>query len=177
MGAIRLLNVPFFGHHGVSRAEREAGTLLELDVELDLDLAPAAASDQVRDTVNYMDIHEEVRAVVRDDRFKLLESLAATVADRLLARFGARRATVRIRKTNLPLSGGRVEVELTREAAAQGGPGRVARRSGARRTGRLPEASGKAGPAAARAAGGKAGPAATRAAGQPAKQQRRGTAR
>ena len=119
MGAIRLLNVPFFGHHGVSRAEREAGTLLELDLELDLDLEPAAASDQVQDTVNYMDVHEEVLAVVRDDRFNLLESLAATIADRLLARFDVRRVTVRIRKTNLPLSGGRIEVELTREAAAR----------------------------------------------------------
>jgi dihydroneopterin aldolase len=134
VGAIRLLNVPFFGHHGVSRAEREAGTLLELDVELDLDLAPAAASDQVRDTVNYMDIHEEVRAVVRDDRFNLLESLAATVADRLLTRFVARRVTVRIRKTNLPLSGGRVEVELSREAGAPGGPRPGTRRAATRRT-------------------------------------------
>jgi len=145
VGAIRLLNVPFFGHHGVSRAEREAGTLLELDVELDLDLAPAAASDQVRDTVNYMDIHEEVRAVVRDDRFNLLESLAATVADRLLARFDARRVTVRIRKMNLPLSGGRIEVELSREAGAHGGSrpgtrraiaGRTTRRTAGRTTAR-----------------------------------------
>ncbi len=118
MGAIRLLNVPFFGHHGVSRAEREAGTLLELDIELDLDLDPAAASDQVRDTVNYMDIHEAVRGVVRDERFNLLESLAATIADHLLDRFGAGRVTVRIRKANLPLSGGRIEVELSREAKA-----------------------------------------------------------
>ncbi len=126
MGAIRLLSVPFFGHHGVSRAEREAGTLLELDVELDLDLEPAAASDDVRDTVNYMDVHEEVRGIVRDERFNLLESLAATIADQLITRFSARRVTVRIRKVNLPLSGGRIEVELTREAKARG---RTARRN------------------------------------------------
>jgi dihydroneopterin aldolase len=139
VGAIRLLNVPFFGHHGVSRAEREAGTLLELDLELDLDLEPAAASDQVRDTVNYMDVHEEVLAVVRDDRFNLLESLAATIADRLLARFDARQVTVRIRKTNLPLSGGRIEVELTRGAGTRGG--RPSAKGSARR------ADGTAGPA------------------------------
>lgn len=117
MGAIRLLNIPLFGHHGVSKAERETGTHLEFDVELELDLDQAAASDQVKDTVNYMEVHEELRAVVRDQRFNLLESLAGAVADRLLERFGARRVQVRIRKSNLPLSGGRVEVELTREGA------------------------------------------------------------
>jgi dihydroneopterin aldolase len=119
VGSIRLLSIPLFGHHGVSRAERETGTLLEFDVELDLDLEPAAASDRVGDTVDYMAVHEELRTVVRDQRFNLLESLAGAVADRLLARFGARRAVVRVRKSNLPLSGGRVEVELAREAAGR----------------------------------------------------------
>ena len=114
MGAIRLLRVPLFGHHGVSPAEREAGTLLEMDVELILDLNPAAASDRIRDTVNYMDVHEVVRAAVRDPRHHLLETWAASVADELVRRFGADRVRVRIRKANLPLSGGRVEVELER---------------------------------------------------------------
>ena len=116
MGAIRLLNLPLFGHHGVSRAERETGTLLELDVELELDLARAAASDKIRDTVNYMDVHEVVREAVRDERHNLLEALAASVADRLIQRFRVEMVKVRIRKSNLPLSGGRVEVELVREA-------------------------------------------------------------
>jgi 7,8-dihydroneopterin aldolase/epimerase/oxygenase len=114
VGTIRLLNVPLFGHHGVSPAEREAGTLLELDVELDLNLDPAAASDRVRDTVNYMEVHEVVLAAVRDERHHLLEALAASVADRLIERFRADQVRVRIRKANLPLSGGRIEVELMR---------------------------------------------------------------
>jgi dihydroneopterin aldolase len=119
VGAIRLLNVPVFGHHGVSKAERDAGTLLELDVELDVDLERAQATDRVKETVNYMDVHEEVRSAVRDERFNLLESLAGAIAARLLRRFGPRRVTVRIRKSNLPLSGGRIEVELTREREAE----------------------------------------------------------
>jgi dihydroneopterin aldolase len=114
MGAIRLLSLPLFGHHGVSPAERETGTLLEMDVELTLDLDPAAASDRIRDTVNYMDVHEVVLAAVRDQRHHLLETLAASVADELIRRFRADEVRVRIRKANLPLSGGRVEVELER---------------------------------------------------------------
>lgn len=119
-GAIRLLNIPLFGHHGVSKAERETGTLLEFDVELELDLEVAAASDRVEDTVNYIAVHEEVRDVVRDQHFHLLESLAGAVADRLVERFGAQRVQVRVRKSNLPLSGGRVEVELIRSRATGG---------------------------------------------------------
>ncbi len=114
-GTIRLLNIPLFGHHGVSGAERETGTLLEFDVEMEVDLEPAAASDRVEDTVNYMAVHEEVRGMVRDQHFHLLESLAGAIAGRLIDRFEATRVEVRVRKSNLPLSGGRVEVALTRE--------------------------------------------------------------
>ena len=40
--------------------------------------------------------------------------ITAAAADRRLARFGVRRVLVRVRKDNLPLGGGAVEVELER---------------------------------------------------------------
>jgi dihydroneopterin aldolase len=117
MGHIRLLNIALFGHHGVSRAERETGTLLEFDIELEADLDIAAHSDSVEDTMDYMTIHSVLEQVVGEARHKLLESLAGAVADRMLERFSARKVIVRIRKRNLPLSGGEIEVELGRARA------------------------------------------------------------
>ena len=115
MGHIRLLNISLFGHHGVSRAERDTGTRLEFDVEMETDLDAAALSDSVEDTIDYMAIHQVLEEVVAADRHKLLESLAGAVADLLFERFPAREITVRIRKRNLPLAGGEIEVELGRK--------------------------------------------------------------
>lgn len=114
MGSNRLLNVTLFGHHGVSRAEREAGTRLCFDLELEQDLEAAARSDALAETIDYMEVHRELEAVVQAGGHRLLESLAAAAADRLLARFGVRRVLVRVRKDNLPLGGGVVEIELER---------------------------------------------------------------
>lgn len=113
MGCIRLLNVTLFGHHGVSRAERETGTRLEFDLELGTDLEQAAGSDALDDTINYIAVHRVLEDVVSQDRHMLLESLAGSIADRLFERFPAQRVLVRVRKTNLPMAGG-VEVELER---------------------------------------------------------------
>jgi dihydroneopterin aldolase len=116
MGTIRLLNLALFGHHGVSKAERETGTRLDVDVELKVDLLGAAGTDHLEDTVDYVAIHRVVEEVVKADRHMLLESLADGIATRLLERFEPASAVlVRIRKGNLPLAGGSVEVELERK--------------------------------------------------------------
>ena len=72
MGTIRLLNLALFGHHGVTKAERETGTRLDVDVELELDLSEAADSDQLGDTLDYVAVHRVVEDVVKTDRHKLL---------------------------------------------------------------------------------------------------------
>ena len=116
MGTIRLLNLALFGHHGVSKAERETGTRLDIDIELGVDMGDAAGSDHLEDTVDYVAVHRVVEEAVKVDRHRLLESLAAAIAGRLLESFDAAASVVvRIRKGNLPIAGGTVEVELKRE--------------------------------------------------------------
>ncbi len=114
MGHIRLLNISLFGHHGVARAERETGTRLEFDLDLMVDCAPAVRSDAVEDAVDYLAVHQVLEAIVSEERHQLLESLAGSIARRMLEEFPAQAVTVRIRKSNLPLPGGKVEVELER---------------------------------------------------------------
>ncbi|MGD8394549.1 MAG: dihydroneopterin aldolase [Candidatus Eiseniibacteriota bacterium] len=131
MGHIRLLNITLFGHHGVTRAERETGTRLVFDVELEADLEVASRSDAVEDTIDYMAVHQMLDEVVRQDRHRLLECLAGAIAERLLARFAvARQVTVRIRKNNLPLAGGEIEVELERVRDGHATTGTAARMAG-----------------------------------------------
>jgi dihydroneopterin aldolase len=118
VAVIRLEGLSVFGHHGATTTERKAGTRLDVDVTLELDTRRAEASDRLADTVSYDDIEAVVRKVVEAESFRLLEALAARVAETCLGEFGARSATVRLTKQNLAWpSGGRVVVEVVRPAA------------------------------------------------------------
>ena len=122
MAVIRLEGLSVFGHHGATTTERKAGTRLDVDVTLELDTRRAEASDRLADTVSYDDIEGVVRKVVEAESFRLLEALAARVADTCMGKFGARAATVRLTKQNLAWpSGGRVVVEVVRPAGEPGG--------------------------------------------------------
>ena len=115
MAVIRLEGLSVFGHHGATTAERRAGTRLDVDVTLDLDTRRAETSDRLADTVSYDDIEAVVRRVVEAESFRLLEALAARVADTCVTRFGAAAVSVRLTKQNLAWpTGGRVVVEVSR---------------------------------------------------------------
>jgi dihydroneopterin aldolase len=80
-GRIELRGLRVRGHHGVYEFERAEGQDFLIDVELELDLATAAASDDVADTVHYGELAERLAAVVAGEPVNLVE----TLADRLLA--------------------------------------------------------------------------------------------
>jgi len=119
VAVIRLEGLSVFGHHGASAAERRAGTRLDVDVLLDIDTARAEASDRLADTVSYDVVEAIVRRVVEGESFRLLEALAARVAEICLEECEASAATVRLTKQNLAWpTGGRVSVEVARERGA-----------------------------------------------------------
>jgi dihydroneopterin aldolase len=73
------------GHHGVYAEERRTGQPFVVDVVLHLDLAPAAASDDVTATVHYGELAEKVVAAIERDPVDLIETLAQRVADLALS--------------------------------------------------------------------------------------------
>ena len=97
---VELAGVELPGHHGALAEEREREQPFLYDVELELD-EPAA--DDVAQTVDYREVVALIREVSDQGRFHLLESLAATVADAMLARFPARSVRVRVRKPQVQL--------------------------------------------------------------------------
>lgn len=117
---IRLVNMSFYGHHGVDREERRLGKKLCVDVELALDLTAAGASDDLTRTVDYAAVYALVREIEGAKEYHLLEALAEDIAGQVLARFPAREVTVRVRKPEAPLGGlvDYVEVEILRRKEA-----------------------------------------------------------
>ncbi len=85
MDSLQLLGMEFYGHHGVSDAEREAGTKLTVDVRLGLSTAPGAATDRLEDTVDYVAVYDAVRVVLEGAPCKLLETVAERTASSILA--------------------------------------------------------------------------------------------
>jgi 7,8-dihydroneopterin aldolase/epimerase/oxygenase len=117
LAIVRLEGLSVFGHHGARPFEKEAGQRLEVDVEIESADDRAERSDRLADAVDYDAIYRTVREIAEGRSFHLLEALAATMAEELLARFGGRRILVRIAKQNLGwTTGGRAVVEVTRES-------------------------------------------------------------
>ncbi|GAB2582488.1 7,8-dihydroneopterin aldolase [Paractinoplanes abujensis] len=79
-GQITLTGLRVRGRHGVFDFEREQGQDFVIDVRLELDLAPAAASDDVGDTVHYGELAGRLAEIVGGEPVNLIE----TLADRLL---------------------------------------------------------------------------------------------
>lgn len=100
---IVLTGLTVFGRHGVFKHERENGQEFVIDLRLSLDLADAAASDDVSDTVHYGELAERVAAVVSGDPVDLIETLAQRIADVVLDDRRVQRAEVTVHKPHAPI--------------------------------------------------------------------------
>jgi len=86
--SIRDLHVPAV--IGVHDWEREIEQTLIVSVDMvpeTADVARAAASDDLADALDYSAVAETIAAVLREGKFRLIETAAERVAERLLADF------------------------------------------------------------------------------------------
>jgi dihydroneopterin aldolase len=90
---------------GVHDWEREAEQRLTFGVDMAVDVARAAASDDVADTVDYSAVAAAVTSVVRDGKFQLIETAAERVAGRILADFPVSWVRVEVAKPIAPAEG------------------------------------------------------------------------
>ncbi len=104
-GRISLKGMVFRGHHGVLPAERELGQPFEVDVDLYCDFTRAVETDDIADALDYRRVWEIVRETVEEEQYHLLETLAAALADELMAAFQPEWVVVRVRKPHVGLPG------------------------------------------------------------------------
>lgn len=67
--------------------ERRVKQTVVIDLELPVDCARAAVSDEVADTLDYKQVAKRVMAFVAASEFKLVETMAERMAQLLLAEF------------------------------------------------------------------------------------------
>jgi 7,8-dihydroneopterin aldolase/epimerase/oxygenase len=96
VNVLELNALRIFGRHGAYPEEQERGQDFLFDVELAV--GERGSSDRLEDAVDYGEVARTVKEVSDGSRYDLLEALAGAVADELVRRFGAERATVRVSK-------------------------------------------------------------------------------
>lgn len=117
---IHIENMQFYGRHGVNPEEQVLGQRFEVDVDLFVDTRPAAQGDDLQRTINYAHVYRDVKRIVEDECFALIETLANTIAAHIGQHFGPEGVRVCVRKPHAPIKGVldyvAVEIERTKEA-------------------------------------------------------------
>jgi 7,8-dihydroneopterin aldolase/epimerase/oxygenase len=83
---------------GVTDAERKQPQRLALSLSLWPRRAFVDLGDDIRNTINYSEVCEEVKTFARDRTDKLIETMADRLATHLLQRFAIQKVLVEIRK-------------------------------------------------------------------------------
>ncbi|MGQ0744006.1 MAG: dihydroneopterin aldolase [Acidimicrobiales bacterium] len=101
--SVILTGIRALGRHGVLHEERERAQPFEIDLEVQLDLRPAGASDELTDTVDYARMAKAAATVVAEGNHLLLERLAEGIADAVRADERVQSVTVCVRKLRPPV--------------------------------------------------------------------------
>jgi len=101
-------------YHGVMPYEGKVGQTFTVDLELTIDLAAAAKSDKVTDTVSYDKVVECASAAFAAQKFRLIEAAAGKLTDALLAAFPrVQSVKVTIHKPHAPIAATFSDVGVT----------------------------------------------------------------
>jgi D-erythro-7,8-dihydroneopterin triphosphate epimerase len=99
---------------GVYPEERREKQDVIINIVLECDLARAASTDRLEDTVNYKELKQKIRALVEESQFFLIERLADRIAALCLANPAVGTATVTVDKPGALRFARSVAVEITR---------------------------------------------------------------
>ena len=95
----------FFAHHGCFEEERVVGTQFCVNLSFDVDTAQAELSDNLSDTISYLDVYQLVKTQMQMPS-NLLEHVARRISDAILQAFPQiSNLEIELKKMNPPLGG------------------------------------------------------------------------
>ena len=99
---ISVVDLEVFYRVGVPDAERAKPQRLLLTVEMESDFSKAAKTDAIADTIDYFAVSQRLLKFGEGREWKLIEKLAADVADLVLSEFKPQSVTVEVKKFPIP---------------------------------------------------------------------------
>ena len=113
MTKISIVDLEVFYRVGVPEAERAQPQRLLLTLELETDFSAAAQTDAIADTIDYFAVTQRLLNFGAGQEWRLIEKLAADIADLVLAEFKPTAVAVAVKKFIIPQAR-HVSVTLTR---------------------------------------------------------------
>ena len=110
---LSVTGIECFAHHGVFEHERREGQTFVIDLTLGVDTRPAAASDDLHDTVDYGSLVARVKAAVESDPVDLIETVAERISGVCLLDNRVEWAKVTVHKPGAPIEATFAGVTLT----------------------------------------------------------------
>ncbi|MFP9116869.1 dihydroneopterin aldolase [Flavobacterium sp. RNTU_13] len=105
MGIIKLQNIRTFSFHGCLNEEAKIGSDYRVDLEIKADLRKSMVTDELADTVDYVQLNRIVTEEMAI-RSKLLEHVAQRIVKRIFAELPqVSRIQVAVSKINPPIGG------------------------------------------------------------------------
>ncbi len=102
MSRISIVDLEVFYRVGVPEAERAQPQRLLLTLEMESDFAAAAESDSIADTIDYFAVTQRLLKFGEGQEWKLIEKLAADIADMILTEFKPSDVSVEVKKFIIP---------------------------------------------------------------------------
>jgi len=102
MAKISIVDLEVFYRVGVPDEERARPQRLLLTVEMEAPFARAAKSDAIADTIDYFAVTQRLLKFGDGKSWKLIEKLAADIADMVLAEFQPKKVAVEVKKFIIP---------------------------------------------------------------------------
>ena len=114
---INVEQIPCYCSVGIAPEEKKMGQKLSVDVHLEIDSTKVSNSDNIADTVSYVDVYEIVQKVGQSKSFSVIEFLAEELASHILKLPLVTSLKVKVHKPHIPYKGfqGNVSVEVKRK--------------------------------------------------------------
>lgn len=84
---ISLVGIEAKGFHGVYPNERRDGQIFIVDAILQINLDPAANTDELLLTVNYADVAKDIATEIEGEPVDLIETLALRIIEKILQKY------------------------------------------------------------------------------------------
>jgi dihydroneopterin aldolase len=98
MGLIQIENMEFYSFHGHFKEERIVGNKFLVDLTIETDMKLPAASDNLKDAVNYQRVYDIVKSQM-EMKSHLLEHIAGRILDAIIPELkGIEKITVKVYK-------------------------------------------------------------------------------
>lgn len=114
MSFITIVDLEVFYRVGISEEERAKPQRLLLTLDIQFDFSSAAVSGRIGRTIDYYEVTQRLLKLGEKRSWRLIESVATDVADKILSEFHPENVTVEVKKFSIP-EARYVSVKLTKQ--------------------------------------------------------------